>query len=202
MPRRHPPRAPSRRRMEVTLADVTWTARQVGYRILCGHQVDGRYDCGGELARVISGWHSMPDGTSSPDDLSTMLDLSTLGVVSLGEGFVEDPPGSAHWRRTNRAERQLEAGDTPRSRRSMGSWGSPPTRSYPDWPGTPPEYAHPAPWTRECPRCGRTAIVQFALLWTTETGSNDVGSPAITATGRIVVRGSSGRRGRRRRRAS
>jgi hypothetical protein len=93
-----------------------WTARRVRKRILCGRTSHGRYVCGGVLAQVIQGFRSKADG-SSTDDPATMLDLSTLGVVALPEGFVEDPPGSPFWRPSSRPNRQ---------RRELASWGSPP----------------------------------------------------------------------------
>ena len=151
-----------------------WTARRVRKRILCGRTSQGRYVCGGVLAQVIQGFRSKADG-SSTDDPATMLDLSTLGVVALPEGFVEDPPGSAFWRPSSRPNRQ---------RRELASWGSPPGRPHPDWSGTPPDFAHPAPWSRDCPRCGQRATVPFPLLWLVEMEPSTA-PPVAVAIGRI-----------------
>jgi len=130
------------------MSPTEWIARRVGDRILCGRQVDGRYVCQGELARVerLVAGNSVRAGHE---------------IITLPTGFVMDPPGSSHWRLTARSQRQQAAGRKPSHRREPG----PDARigSAPDVPRV--LRGLPGPnWTRECPHCGCTARVDSVVL--------------------------------------
>lgn len=69
---------------------------KTGLRVLCGAQVDGRFVCGAELARV----GVLPDGRR---------------VLCMLDGWKHRARG--HWALSNHSRRQLAAGERPRFRR-------------------------------------------------------------------------------------
>ena len=127
---------------------TVWPARRVGDRVLCGHQVHGRYDCQGELARVE--WLPL-FGPGEP----------AVELVTLPSGFTQDPPGSKHWRLQTRARQQAREGVRPTGRRRTKAG----TMKGPD--ATAPFVDRGIPgidWTRLCPHCGCTARVGSVVL--------------------------------------
>ena len=128
-----------------------WLARRVGERILCGRQVDGRYVCQGELARVES---LLLDGALAKV-------FTNNEVVTLPTGYVEDPPSSHHWRLSSRARRQMQEHRQPVG--TQRKFAGPPVTNVPDVPYV--QRGFPGPdWSRECPHCGCTARVTSAVL--------------------------------------
>ena len=84
---------------------MTWPARRVGDRILCGRPApDG--GCRGEIATVGRMVHE-DNGPDDPDR-GRIEDR-----IVLPRGLTEDPPGSARWRWTARASRARAAGRRP-----------------------------------------------------------------------------------------
>jgi hypothetical protein len=126
---------------------VVWPARRVGDRILCGRKVADRYVCQGELAHIE--WPVL------------LPDMPAVEMITLPGGYTEDPPGSNHWRMTERAVRQRARGRKPQgAKRNV----RPAMTSDPNLP-PPVQRGFPGPeWTRECPHCACTARITSAVL--------------------------------------
>jgi hypothetical protein len=130
------------------MSGAEWPARRSGDRIVCGRLVAGRHVCQGELARVERLIPGQDSGVAQE-------------VITLPTGFVEDPPGSHHWRLSARAQQQMAASRAAvgTRRRTAGALGSAPDvpRVLRGLPG--PD------WTRECPHCKCTARVTRVVLY-------------------------------------
>jgi hypothetical protein len=116
------------------MSSKVWPARISGDRMLCGREVAGRYVCQGEIA---------------------FLAFAAGGQRRPGlRGMVEEPAGSNHWQPTVTGKEKLEAGyKRPAYKRRL---------TTPDGRRVYPVKVPDAGWTRECPHCACTNVVDGA----------------------------------------
>lgn len=140
----------------MTTRVTRWPARRVGDRLLCGRPAPGRGYCAGEIATVrpVSRDGQIVDG------------------ATLGAGFAEDPPGSHHWRMTERTAALADAAADARRgwrgsksekvalRRFVRSRATGPFAGDPGLGILFPDL----PWSRACPVCNVVAEVTDAVL--------------------------------------
>jgi hypothetical protein len=148
------------------MSSTIWPARlSRGHRILCGRQVDGRFDCQGELAYAIG------LTTVSGDDLTDFNAYvgaeadspAPAPYVSLPPGMTEDPPGSGSWRMTTRARGRQGEG---RSGRHRGNETFSLARRRPGEGAVEAAVTDsvPLPIRRRCPHCGALAEITADVL--------------------------------------
>jgi hypothetical protein len=125
------------------MTTTVWPARRVGERILCGLQVDGRYVCQGEIAKIVILPFYDDQGLRDPEHAS----------IRMPRGLMRDPATPNHWvpnLRSRRREDDGRTGDVSRRRLIKSTSKA--------------NVVAKTPWTRECPHCGCTAIVESAVL--------------------------------------
>src|SRR2546422_11188646 len=119
--------------------------RETGLRVLCGARLNGRFICGGQLARV------------------GVLEADATRLLCMLDGWRHR--GRGHWIVNNHSVRQRAVGQRPRFRRrretSRSSPADPNLAAFPSLGPTDNYVIQPWPTgsLADCPRCGRTNVL-------------------------------------------